>query len=142
MRAEAPGSEVVRVGAGGDDGPSLRMFQQLGETVGPQPVTLHAFAPELDGAYLVEARVTARCVPGPGCAGETAAYVRRVLLRRSGSTLKCVPSSSGADFVAEEIDAWDAILECAEGELRLRVSGDAARKVTWQDTLVIQSTTS
>lgn len=142
VRAQAPGSEVVRVGTGGADGPSLRMLQQMGETSGADPVTLHAFAPEIDGAYLVEARVTARCVPGPACTGESAAYVRRVLLRRSATTLKCVPSSSGGDFVAEEIDAWDAVLDCSERELRLRVRGDAERKVTWQDTLVIQATTS
>jgi len=142
VRVADAGAEVVRVGTGGEGGPSLRMFQQAGETVGAGPLTLHAFVPEADGAYLVEARVTARCAAGPNCDGESAAYVRRVLVRRSGADVRCVKTSAGGDFVAEEIESWEASLECAAGELRLQVRGDAERTVAWHDTLVVQAMTS
>ncbi|MBY0275625.1 hypothetical protein K2Z84_09795 [Candidatus Binatia bacterium] len=135
----SPGAEVVRLESGGAGGPSLRTFQRETQTSGADAVTLHAFTPEPGHSYVVEARVIARCRPGAGCDGESAAYVRRILVREAGGVAKCVTGTVGAgEFAASEVREWDASLVCTGGELQLRVKGDAGRSVLWQDTMVVQ----
>lgn len=137
----AVGAEVVRVQS--DGGASLRMFQRETRTSGADPVTLHAFAPEPGRSYVVEARVVARCQDGAGCAGESAAYVRRILVRNASGVARCIAAAaSGGDFVASEVAEWDASFACTGGELQLRVKGDARRSVVWQNTLLVQGVAS
>lgn len=139
VREETLGAEVARVESGAAGGPSMQVFQHEATTVGIDPVTMHVFRPEAGSTYLVEARVVARCSEGAGCDGESGAYVRRILVRAGRGGTKCVAQAGqGGDFTATEVEAWDAALECSGAELRLRVKGDAARTVRWQDTLVVQ----
>jgi len=139
VHEEVLGGEVVRVESGHDGGPSLRVFQREVTTVGPDATTLHVFVPEPGGTYMVEARVIARCREGAGCDGESGAYVRRILVRNGHGTTKCLrQTTGGGDFVATEVDGWDAVFECSGSELQLRVKGDPTRTVLWQDTLVVQ----
>ncbi|MFN8602876.1 MAG: hypothetical protein U0842_20615 [Candidatus Binatia bacterium] len=138
--ASSAGAEVVRVASGATGEASLRMFERTVQSGGADAVTLHAFAPEPGRSYVVEARVVARCRDGAGCDGESGAWVRRMLVRNAGGTVKCVAASApGGDYAASEVDGWDASFRCAGSELQLRVKGDAGRSVTWQDTLLVQA---
>ena len=138
--ASSAGAEVVRVASGTTGEASLRMFERTVQSSGAEPVTLHAFAPEPGGSYVVEARVVARCRAGAGCDGESGAWVRRMLVRSAGGAVKCIAASApGGDYAASEVDGWDASFACSGAELQLRVRGDAGRSLTWQNTLLVQA---
>lgn len=142
VQEQTPNAEVLRLETStpGPD-PTLRVFQQQLSTTDAEVTTLQTFSVEPNSTLLVEARIVARCTSGSGCEkGQSAAYVRRTLARNHEGTTVCIADSRGAtDFVAEEIDEWDALVECSGSELLVRVKGTNDTAVAWQNTLMIQS---
>jgi len=89
--------------------------------------TIWQYAMSPSSAWSIDASIT-----GIATDGSLAAYRRMVRTRRVGSAAPTVISTDtlGTDY--EDVAAWAIAFDISSNNVRLRVTADATRTVTWQ----------
>lgn len=100
--------------------------------------TVESFVTASNKSYLMEARVVARRTGGTaGVAGDSAAYIRRVMVKNVAGTVTV--SAVQDDLTVEDQAGWDCTIDNSTTTVRVRITGATDNNITWNCTLKIET---
>lgn len=115
-----------------NDNPTLDVYQNRVTTTDATVTTLHTIAITDETAVLVTVTVLARRTGGvAGAAGDSATYVRRAKVKRTGGGIAVI-GTVDAPWTDEDQAGWDCTIDVDGGNnARVRVTGAVDNNVTW-----------
>ncbi len=119
-----------------NDDPNYRIFQARGTTADATQTAIQTFTLNDNSVYMIESRIVARNTTD-GNAG--AAYVIRGSYSRSGGGAATIIGAVSSAFSAESNAAWDATFTTNSNDVRVSVTGEAAKDITWHVTSIVQN---